>query len=122
MKKSDSVLRSSTSLFATPVPYPSAEPRNTIMVVLESDGKGKSAVVNKCVEDEMSKQIALNYNETCLQNLVDKGVDPHGLDMVDTQRLGVDAGIDDLAQILISNSQRFVNLPKTPESNTEPQK
>lgn len=92
------------------------------MVLLETDGKGKSAVVHKCVEDEMSKQIALSYNETCLQNLVDKGVDPHGLDMVDTQRLGVDDGIDNLAQILIANTQRLVNLPKIAEPISEPQK
>lgn len=106
-------INSFRSLFNVPIAYGSKPIRKTRLLVLESDDSGNSLVVSRCVEDEMANQIDLNFSDVSLSNLVSKGVEPHSLDMIDSSRLGVDEGVDRLAQHLIDNTDKYVQSFKS---------
>lgn len=100
-------------LFGIPVPYPAKAPRKTILVVPLRSESGESVITSVCVEDTLKDRIPLAYYEVTLSNLVDKGIDPHALDMIDTQKLGVDAGVDALAGHIINNVDKYVESSKS---------
>lgn len=101
----------SVPLFGTPVPYDSKPARKTVIVSVSRDAEGNSFSEHLVIEDKMKNQIELDYREALLSTLVQKGIDPHGLDMVEVSKLGIDRSVDDLANYIMSNSDKFV-LPK----------
>lgn len=112
MSKQSVSVPGSVSLFGDPVPYPSRVGRTTVLISVDTDSDGNSVVCHRCVEDEMKKLIPLNFDETKLSNLVEKGVDSHSLNIIDGNKMGVDAGVEALANHLINNSELYVNVPK----------
>ena len=101
-------------LFGTCVPYEAKEARKTVIVSVSRDADGHSFTEHNVIEDTMKNQIALDYREALLSTLVEKGIDPHGLDMIEVSKLGIDRSVDDLANYIIDNSDLFV-LPKKSE-------
>lgn len=101
-------------LFGTSVPYETKEARKTVIVSVSRDADGHSVTEHQVIEDTMKNQIALDYREALLSTLVEKGIDPHGLDMIEVSKLGIDRSVDDLANYIMDNSDKFV-LPKKSE-------
>ena len=95
------------SLFRKPVAYSPKPLRKTFIIVPFKKDDGISVPQLVCVEDKMKDVIALDYRDVTLSNLRDKGVEPHALDMVDTNRLGGDAGFDALANHIANNPGTF---------------
>lgn len=107
----------SRSLFGTPVPYERKPFVKTYHLGVVSSDSGVSVIEIKCVETEMNKIVALDYVQTTLSTLVAKGIDPHSLDIIDSSKLGCDAGIDQLAQYLVDHTSDYVVLPKKIEES-----
>lgn len=101
----------SRSLFGSPVSYGKKPFRKTQVLTYSSDDADHSVVSIVCIEDELSKSIPLDYRDVSLNTLVSKGVDSHALDMIDTSKIGIDAGIDALAHELTSNTSKYVETP-----------
>lgn len=104
---SKSVITSSSSLFTTPVPLETKPPRECIVVTVSKSEDGESLVERKSIEKEMRKIIQLNFEEASLSSLVEHGIDPHSLDMVEVSKLGIDRDFDQLASIIEANPDRF---------------
>lgn len=101
-------------LFDSPMPNEDPPFRKTKVLDLVSDEAGHSVVSSVCVEDEFfNRNIPLEYSEVSLSNLVAKGVEPHALDMIDSSKLGVDAGVEQLAQHLVNNTEKYVVTSKS---------
>lgn len=111
--KKESVIPS-VPLFGTCVPYERKPARKTVIVSVSRDADGHSITDHLVIEDQMKKQIALDYHEALLSTLVDKGIDHHSLDMIEVSKLGIDRSVDDLANYIMDNSDKFIN-PKKPE-------
>lgn len=99
-------------LFGTCVPYERKSARKTVVVSVSRDSDGNSITDHFVIEDQMKKQIALDYREALLSTLVDKGIDPHGLDMIEVSKLGIDRSVDDLANYIMDHSDQFINSKK----------
>lgn len=108
------VVSPAVPLFGTCVPYERKPARKTTIVSVSRDAEGHSITEHLVIEEQMQKQIALDYHEALLSTLVDKGIDPHGLDMIEVSKLGIDRSVDDLANYIMDNSDKFV-LPKKSE-------
>lgn len=103
-------------LFAKPAPYRDAgEVKKTIVLVSDKDDHGNSVISHVCVEDKMKDIINLSYQETTLSTLVDKGISPKSLAIIDTQKLGCDVGVDQLANYIMDHASEFVVTLKTDE-------
>lgn len=103
-------------LFAKPVPYrDSGEVRKIVVLVSEKDGQGNSFISHVCVEDKMKDVIPLSFQDASLSTLVDNGISPKSLAIIDTQKLGCDVGVDQLADYITAHASEFVISPKTDE-------
>lgn len=95
-------------LFGTPVPYDSKPARKTVIVSVSRDSEGHSLTEHHVIEDKMRNQIAQDYREALLSTLVDKGINPHSLDMIEVSKLGIDRSVDDLASYIIDHSSDYI--------------
>lgn len=107
----------SRSLFGTPVSYERKPFVKTYHLGVVSSDSGENVIETKCVETEMNKIVALDFVQTKLNTLVAKGVDPHALDIIDSSKLGCDAGIDELARYLVDHTADYVVLPQKIEES-----
>lgn len=116
MKEKSNVtdVSSTELLFAKPAPYrDSGQVIKTIILVSDKDPDGNLVISHVCVEDKMKDVVPLTYQETTLSNLVDKGISPKALAIIDTQKLGCDVGVDQLANYIMDHASEFVVTPKT---------
>ena len=97
-----------SSLFRKPVSYQAKPVHKTLLIIPFKGNDGVTMPKVVCVEDKMKDITALDFNEVKLQNLVDKGVSPKSLDMIDTNRLGIDASFDTLATSIVRNSSDYI--------------
>ena len=117
MKEKSSVSEASSVslLFASPLSYATRQPRKTVLVIPAKDDKGASIALTECVEDKMKDILQLDFHEQLLSTLIDKGIDPKTLNMIDVSKLGCDAGVEQLANHIISHVDDYVVKPKTEE-------
>lgn len=113
------VLTVPRQLFGTPVPLERKPFVKTYHLGVVTSDSGESVIETKCVETEMNKIVALDYVQTTLSTLVAKGIDPHSLDIIDSSKIGCDAGIDQLAQYLVDHTSDYVVLPKKIEDSVQ---
>lgn len=99
---------SSAELFDVSPALARHDARKCTLVTVIKDEQG-SSIIHSSIEDCMSKIINLRYDDVTLSNLIDKGVTPKGLDIVDSFKLGSDSDIDRLANYILDNSSDYFN-------------
>lgn len=97
----------SASLFRTPVPYVRRKPRKLNVFTIETDGIDSIRKLVS-VEDEIKKNIAIDFEHQKVSTLVENGVQLHAIDIQDSNSLGIDSEINAIADYCESNLDKFV--------------